>query len=177
MVILLIAVMLLVFMTGCNAKAQTARVDESPATLLIPVVEDTVQLRLPFSENAELNFRKTNSTYSIDGFGEAFFVYRFGTPNEHIVVYRINSSVYILGNVNAESRECYAMLRFPYGEFIGLSSQYMLFNSNQGAIAVKINQSQYDLDKRIEGNYLYDNLSDDEKLSFVCPISCDKITQ
>lgn len=173
--VLLLAV-IMVFTVGYTVQAQTA--STVPIEIAQSIAVGMVHTEIVQSKGLELAPR---GTYHKTGFGDTYFIYRFDSPNEDIVVFKVGDSGYLVGadsdDTDGTSYAAKVFKSEPH-QFVGLSDKYLLFITEDGLIAVafkektdfKVGESCYIL-------YSFDELSDEEKGAFIYPISYEKVTQ
>lgn len=133
----------------------------------------------PTEENKsnKLEF-KPKGTYVKSRFGEEFFVYRFGEPNSTIVVFETIDGIYMVAEYSGEKGTSYGNIFMPDREFIALSNEYLLFETEDAKIAVAIEKRKnVKKGESLYKEYLFDELSDEEKEAFIYPVKCIKVEQ
>ena len=127
------------------------------------------------SESYNLEFQ-AKGHYNMQGFGDEYYIYRFANPNANIVVYQLSDSLYILGEDAGETGTSYASIFMEGSQFIALSDKYMLFSSGNEITAVAIEKKEnVEIGESILQKCSFNELTEDEKSSFVYPISHEKI--
>lgn len=125
-------------------------------------------------ENNKLEFEQ-KGIYKTVAFGEEYFVYKFDVPNENIVVYQTIDGIYLIGKNAKKSGISYGNIFMPEGEFLALSSEYLLFEKQDEKIAVRIEKKKgVKTGESFYEQYSFEELSDKQKEAFVYPIECKK---
>jgi 3'(2'), 5'-bisphosphate nucleotidase len=94
-------------------------------------------------------------------------MYRFGAPNEDIVVYQMPGTVFLVGEYSDNRSISYAANMFiKDGEFVALSDKYLLFATveSNGMVAVAVEadgKNKYGIDLMLE--IPFEDLSEEEK--------------
>ncbi len=172
-VLLLVAVMVFMVVTTMQAKTVstvTTEIEQSSA----------VGMNLTgVNQSKRLDFIP-KGTYHKDGFGETYFVYRFDSPYENIVVFRIGDSGYLVGKSSYDmdgvsyTTKCVKTVH----QFVGLSDKYLLFITEDGMITVAFEEKT---DVKVgESCYIiipFEELSDEEKGDFIYPVSLEMVSQ
>lgn len=153
--LILLLFVVMVSAIGCQNKSSTSK--------------DTT----PTEANQHLEF-KAIGEYNMPGFGKDFFIYRFDAPNDDIIVYKISDYIYLLGEDAGEKGTSYADIFIEDSQFIALSDKYLLFMTENGKMAVKI---EGNLKGDGTNSIQFNGLSDEEKEAFIYPISYEHITQ
>lgn len=172
-VLLLVAVM--VFMVVPTVQAKTVSTVTTEIEQSSAVGMDLTGV----NQSKELEFIP-DGTYHKDGFGETYFVYRFDSPYEDIVVFRIGDTGYLVGKDSDDMDGISYMFKCieKVHQFVGLSDKYLLFITEDGMIAVAFEEKT---DIKIgESCYImipFEELSNDEKGNFIYPVSLEKVTQ
>ena len=158
---LVIVVMLLVFMNGCDATTTgTASTGK------------TASNKLEF---------ETIGIYAKSVFGSEYIIYKFGEPNSSVVVYETIDGIFLVGEDTEdidEKGDKYADAFMPERKFIGLSEKYFLFETAEGRVAVELQRKK--AEEGGEGFYnkhFFDQLPDDEKKGFIYPVECITVTK
>lgn len=119
---------------------------------------------------------KPKGTYVKSMLGEEFFVYRFEEPNSSIVVFETIDGIYMVAEYSGEKGTSYGNIFMPEREFIALSNEYLLFETEDGKIAVAIEKRKnVKKGESLYEEYLFDELSDEEKEAFIYPVECRKV--
>jgi len=127
------------------------------------------------NESGKLEF-EGRGTYVKAAFGEEFFVYQFEEPNSTIVVYETLDGIYLVGEYAKEMGTSYGNMFMPGREFIALSNEYLLFETEEGKVAVELERKKYaERGDDLYNEYLYDELSEEEKEAFVYPVERKKV--
>ena len=155
-VLLLVAIMVL-SMTGCSF-APIKVVENTPAEV---IGSGTLKFEVKGTMNAS-NIK-----------GESV-IYRFGNPNNGIVVYQMPGTVFLVGeNTNERSIDYAANMFIKDGEFVALSDKYLLFANANGdgmvAVAIKLDYDDKDCQNLLT-EYSFDDLTEEEKDAFVYPV-------
>lgn len=122
------------------------------------------------AENIEsmLNFEPVGE-YHFEGFGEIYDQYTFDAPNDKWVVWAIGRSecqAYMVGC--PETGRSYAdVIVSGESRLIALSSQYFLFDTEKGKIAIDVS----DMLNKVPA----EDLTEEEMNSFVYPINYERI--
>lgn len=149
-ILLLVAVMVL-SMTGC-AFSPNEVMKKTPAEV---IGSGTLQY-------------EAKGTYNISKVGAESVVYRFGYPNDGIVVYQMPGTFFLVGENSDERSINYATNIFiKGGEFVALSDKYLLFATaeSNGMVAVSIENTHSGLVLE----HSFEELSEEEKNAFVYP--------
>lgn len=156
-IVLLMIAMITVLACGTCTFASTEKVSKEP--------------KLKFEYEGTLNMA---------GFGEVYGIYTFDAPNDDIVAYAINGDRGFITFGKKEwpaetSLGVYAC--FNNSQFIGVSNKYILFlNENKNIIAVSIHdRKDAKVGESTKTIIAYDELSQEEKDSFIYPNSYDII--
>lgn len=127
------------------------------------------------NENVKLEF-KPKGTYVRWAFGEEFWIYRFDPPNSTIVVYKSIDGIYLIGEDGGEKGISYGNIFVPEGAFVGLSNKYLLFEKDEGKVAVSIERRKnVKAGESFYEEYLFEELTEEEKRAFVYPVECEKV--
>lgn len=119
---------------------------------------------------------KPKGTYVKSKLGEEFSMYRFGEPNSTIVVFETIDGIYMVAEYSGEKGTSYGNIFMPDREFIALSDEYLLFETEDGKIAVAIEKRKnVKKGESLYKEYLFDELSDEEKEAFIYPVECIKV--
>ena len=119
---------------------------------------------------------KSKGTYVKSRLGEEFFVYRFGEPNSTIVVFETIDGIFMVAEYSGEKGTSYGNIFMPEREFIALSNEYLLFETEDGQKAVAIEKKKnVKKGESLYKEYLFDELSDEEKEAFIYPVECVKV--
>lgn len=159
-VLLLVAIMVL-SMTGCG-KAPAEVIDVAPVEVI---------------ERGELQF-KAKGTYNVPGFGSEFVVHRFDAPNDDIVVYEMPGATYIVGENTDKIGARYVNVFVGDSQFVALSNKYILLAKGECMIAFTIVGSENA--KNCTGlmeEISFDDLSEEEKDTFVYPVLSETVTR
>lgn len=162
-IVLLLLVIMVLSMTGCgNAPAKVT--EEAPAEVSV-------------SESKKLEL-KPIGTYNLSALGSGVIAYRFDSPNDHIVVYELAGTKYLVGDDTGRNGTSYANMLIPDSEFIALSDKYLLFMIRGEKVAVEI-ETKKDVEVGISvlREYSFDELSDEEKDDFIYPVSSKTVTR
>jgi len=121
-------------------------------------------------ESNKLNF-KEKGTYVKSAFGEEFIIYRFGEPNSAIVVFETIDGIYLVAEYSGEKGTSYGNIFMPDRKFIALSNEYFLFETEEGKIAVSIEKRKNVKNgESFYNEYLFEELSDEERQAFIYPV-------
>ena len=119
---------------------------------------------------------KPKGTYVKSMFGDEFSMYRFGEPNSTIVVFETIDGIYMVAEYSGEKGISYGNIFMPDREFIALSNEYLLFETEDCKIAVALEKRKnVKKGESLYEEYLFDELSDEEKEAFVYPAECRKV--
>ena len=156
-IILLFVAIMVLSMTGC-AFLPNEVVEKAPAEV---IGSGTLQ----FDAKGE---------YDVSRVKAQSVVYRFGAPNEDIVVYQMPGTVFLVGEYSDNRSISYAANMFiKDGEFVALSDKYLLFATveSNGMVAVAVEadgKNKYGIDLMLE--IPFEDLSEEEKDAFVYPV-------
>lgn len=116
-------------------------------------------------------------TYNMPGFGDEFFIYRFDSPNDNVIVYQMDC-IYLVGEDAGKNGTSYASMVMKDSQFIALSDKYLLFITGEDKIAVAMEEKKdANIGESVLQKYSYNELSDKEKEAFIYPIAYEKVIQ
>ena len=119
---------------------------------------------------------KPKGTYVMSMLGQEFSMYRFEEPNSSLVVFETIDGIYMVAEYSGEKGTSYGNIFMPEREFIALSNEYFLFETEEGKIAVAIEKRKNaKKGESLYKEYLFDELSDEEKEAFIYPVECVKV--
>lgn len=126
------------------------------------------------------SFEDTRSHMNVSAFGSNYNVYRF--EGSDIIVYQAFGNTYMVGEDSEGTSivNCYASLMRLNSQFVALSNEQMLFLTSYGLMAVDFEEKE---ETRTDGktyivheSTMFDELSDEQKESFVYPITFETIS-
>lgn len=148
----LLFVVMMWSMVGCSLGVNTSR------------AEPTQAFKLEFEP-------KGTSTIINEIDSEHCFVYKFDSPNDGIVVYKLYNQFYIVGEecIGKDEIISYGNIINSDTQFMGLSDNYLLFLEEDGITAVS-----FPFDEGHNAVYDFDELSDEAQAAFIYPVSYER---
>lgn len=123
--------------------------------------EATQAFKLEFEPNGIYDMNEIDAEYC--------FVYKFDSPNDGLVVYKLYSRYFIVADADSQIAYGNIINSDPDIQFMGLSNEYLLFLTEDGLTAF-----EFPFEEGHNAVRAWADLSDKEQKAFICPVSYEK---